>query len=86
MSGQSQSQSQPEVTLKKLRQDLGFSQEELGRRIGCSFRSIAEWEAGRQIPRLDKALALARELKVSVKTLADIMRLDIEGVPDDILQ
>ena len=82
----SQPPSQSEITLKKLRQDLGYSQEDLGRRIGCSFRSIAEWEAGRQVPRLDNALALARELGVSLKTLADVMRLDIRGVPDDVFQ
>lgn len=35
------------------------------------------------MPRFDNAIAIARELGVSLKVLASAMRLDVEGVPDD---
>ena len=74
---------QPEPTLKELRERLKLSQEDLGRRINLSYRTIAEWEGGRKMPRFDNAIALARELGVSLKVLAKSMRLDIEGLLDD---
>ena len=74
------------LTLKSLRNNLNISQEELARRLNLSFRTIGEWEGGKKMPRFDNALALARELGVSLKTLAKAMRLDIEGIPDDIAQ
>ncbi|MCA1991927.1 MAG: helix-turn-helix transcriptional regulator [Coleofasciculus sp. S288] len=40
------------ATLKQLQENLGLTQGELGNRLGLSYRTIAEWEAGRQIPRL----------------------------------
>ena len=73
-------------TLKSLRNSLDISQEQLARRLNLSFRTIGEWEGGKKMPRFDNALALARELGVSLKTLAKAMRLDIEGIPDDIAQ
>jgi transcriptional regulator with XRE-family HTH domain len=70
-------------TLKSLRNSLDISQEELARRLNLSFRTIGEWEGGKKMPRFDNAIALARELGVSLKTLAKVMGLDIEGIPDD---
>ncbi len=75
-----------EITLKALRESLRMTQEELGRRIGLSYRTIAEWESGRKLPRFDNAVALARELGVSLKVLATAMQINVEGVPDDELQ
>ncbi|MBD2411178.1 transcriptional regulator [Nostoc calcicola FACHB-389] len=72
-----------EPNLKSLRESLELSQEQLGRRINLSYRTIAEWESGRKIPRFDNAVALARELGVSMKTLAKAFRIDVEGIPDD---
>ena len=51
--------------------------------MGCGIRSISDWENGHKIPRFDNALALARELGVSLKVLAEAMELDISGIPDD---
>lgn len=72
-----------EPTLKSIRKSLDLSQESLGKRINLSYRTIAEWESGRKVPRLDNAIALARELGISLKSLAKSLRIDVEGVPDD---
>lgn len=72
-----------ELTLRGLRERLDLSQEGLGRRLSLSYRTIAEWESGRKVPRLDNAIAVAGELEVSLKTLAKSIRLDVSKVPDD---
>lgn len=74
------------ITLKSLRESLGLTQGELGSKIGLTYRAIAEWESGRKLPRFDNAVALARELGVSLKVLATAMQLNVDGVPDDELQ
>ena len=75
-----------EITLKVLRESRRLTQEELGDRIGLSYRTIAEWESGRKLPRFDNAVALARELGVSLKFLAKVMQINVDGVADDELQ
>jgi transcriptional regulator with XRE-family HTH domain len=75
-----------EITLKTLREGRGMTQGELGSKLGLSYRAIAEWESGRKLPRFDNAVALARELSVSLKVLAKAMQINVEGVPDDSLQ
>ncbi|MFL9458942.1 helix-turn-helix transcriptional regulator [Tolypothrix bouteillei VB521301_2] len=74
---------QPPLTLKALRERLDLTQEELSRRLNLSFRTIGDWETGKKIPRLDNAVALARELGISLKTLARAFQLDVGGIPDD---
>lgn len=72
-----------QTTWKSLRESLGMTQGELGGKIGLSYRAIAEWESGRKLPRFDNAVALARELGISLKVLAQAMEINVEGVVDD---
>lgn len=72
-----------EPTLKNLIEAAGTTQRQLGRDIGIAEVTINTWVAGKKIPRFDNAIALARELGVSLKTLAKAMRLDVSGIPDD---
>ena len=76
-------ETETELTLKTLRESAELTQAELSRRVNVGVRIINDWERGQYIPRFDRALALARELGVSLKTLAKAMKLDVEGVPDD---
>ena len=69
--------------LKMLRERAGLTQPQLSQKLGVGIRIIGDWESGRKTPRLDNALALARELGVSLKTLASSMRMDVEDMPDD---
>ena len=74
---------QPEPTLKTLRESLDLTQEELSRRLNLSFRTIGDWETGKKVPRFDNAIVLARELGVSLKTLARAFHLEVDGVKND---
>jgi transcriptional regulator with XRE-family HTH domain len=84
MTAENQSERQP--TLKTLRERANLTQPELSNRIGVGIRIISDWESGRKVPRFDNAVALARELGVSLKVLAKAMQINVEGVPDDSLQ
>jgi transcriptional regulator with XRE-family HTH domain len=75
---------QETITLKNLRESANLTQPELSRRMGVGIRIIGDWERGESIPRFDRAIALARELGVPLKTLARCMGLDVTNIPDDL--
>jgi transcriptional regulator with XRE-family HTH domain len=75
--------SQEPLTLKSFRENAQLTQPELSRRMNVGIRIIGDWERGKRIPRFDNAISLARELGVSLKTLARSMDLDVSGIPDD---
>jgi putative transcriptional regulator len=65
-----------ESPLKKLREEMGMSQEEFARRIGTSARTISRWETGESVPSFTiaqmKALdALLLEYGKALKDLPD---------------
>jgi transcriptional regulator with XRE-family HTH domain len=70
-------------TLKVLRENANLTQPELSRRMGVGIRIIGDWERGEAIPRFDRAISLAKELGVSLKTIARSFGLDVKGIPDD---
>ena len=70
-------------TLKALREAAEVTQPELSRRMNVGIRIIGDWERGQSFPRFDRAIALARELGVSLKSLAKSMQLDVSKLPDD---
>lgn len=57
--------------LRRIRQAAGLSQVELAARAGVSRQLISAAEAGRHVPRVDAALALAAALGVGVADLFD---------------
>jgi DNA-binding XRE family transcriptional regulator len=72
-----------EPTLKNLIEAAGTTQRQICKDIGIAEVTINTWVAGKKVPRFDNAIALARELRVSLKTLAKAMRLDVSDIPDD---
>ena len=74
---------QQKLTLKSLREAANLTQPELSRRMKVGIRIIGHWETGEKVPRFDNAIALARELGVSLKTLAIAMKLDVTDIPND---
>ena len=76
-------QEEKQLTQKNLVEAAELTEPELSQKMGVGLRIISDWKAGRKVPRFDNAIALARELGVSLKTLARAMNLDVSGIPDD---
>jgi len=51
--------------------------------MNVGIRIIGDWERGESIPRFDRAVALARELGVSLKVLAKTMGIDAADLVND---
>jgi transcriptional regulator with XRE-family HTH domain len=72
------------ITLKTLRELANYSQKEISQRVGVNYNAYQAWESGRSVPKFDNAVMLARELNVSLKTLAQSMGQDTTEIPDDL--
>ena len=67
--------------LRRVREQRGWSQHELARRVGVSFMTIYRLETGRhQEPRLRLAVALARTLNISLDWLTGVYEDKSEGM------
>jgi transcriptional regulator with XRE-family HTH domain len=69
--------------LRLLREAAELTRSELGRRIGVTERQIYDWENGIKLPRVDRAVALARELGVSIHTVCRVLGIDVTDIPED---
>ena len=58
--------------IQELRKGLGFSQEELGERMGVSRQAISKWEGDQTIPELDKLIALSKLFGLTVGQLLGV--------------
>lgn len=67
-----------------LRKKNGWSQEELGQRMGVSRQSVSKWESGQSIPDLDKIIKLSALFDVSTDYLLkdDMQEESAEPVVD----
>ena len=72
-----------EPTLRSLREAAGFTQGELAKELGLGNRIISDWETGKKIPKFDNAVSLATALKVSLKSLARSMNMNVSNLPSD---
>lgn len=75
--------------LKEYRKQKGYSQTQLGQRIGVTRQAISRWESGTDTPSLERIAALARVLGVSIDALAGVpvppgggIRIDHEKMID----
>ena len=68
-------------TLKKLREDAGMSQEQLGNLLGISKSTIGMYEQGRRVPGLDILIRMSQVFGVSLDYL--IMGKDFTSSADD---
>ena len=55
--------------IKRLRKDLGWTQSELARFTGVSFRTVEKWESNDRAPYLGNGVLLARALGVTAEYL-----------------
>ncbi|WP_319422061.1 helix-turn-helix domain-containing protein [Pleurocapsa sp. FMAR1] len=72
-----------EPTLRTLRESAGLTQEQLAKELNLGIRIISDWENGKKVPKFDNAVSLASALKVSLKTLASSMRMNVSKIPND---
>jgi transcriptional regulator with XRE-family HTH domain len=56
-------------TLAGLREKAGLTQDQLSKKAGVSIDTLRRWEQGRNLPRADDALRLAKGLGVSLDEL-----------------
>ena len=59
-------------TLRRLREEKGFSQKQLGKQMFVNHSTIARWENGSRLPDAEMILRLARCLDVEANTLLQI--------------
>ena len=59
--------------LRRLREEKGLSQKELGKRMFVSHSAIAHWESGRRLPDAVMMLRLAKCLGVDTNTLLQLV-------------
>ena len=57
--------------LKQLRQQTGWSQEQLADRLNVTRQAVAKWERGAGFPDIDNMQALAKLFNTSVDELLD---------------
>lgn len=58
--------------IKQLRDRLGLSQSEVGRRLGVSYAAVQQWESGASRPRPDRIREIALLLNVSQAELLGV--------------
>jgi transcriptional regulator with XRE-family HTH domain len=74
---------EPEKTLNTLIEAAGTTQRQLSRDTSIAEVTINTWTAGRKMPRLDNAVVVAAQLRVSLRTLAKALHIDTSLIPGD---
>ena len=57
--------------ISELRHQKGLTQEELGRKLGVSNKTVSRWENGNYMPDIETLRLLAKEFSVSMEELLD---------------
>ncbi len=57
--------------IAKLRREKGCTQEELGRKLGVSNKTVSRWENGNYMPDIETLRLLSKEFSVSMEELLD---------------
>ena len=71
-------------TLKAFIKQAGYTQRSLAKKLEIPEITMNYWVGGKLIPDTERSLLLARELKISLKTLYKSLGLDVTGIPDDL--
>ena len=71
------------ISVRKLRQEMGDSQQQLATKLGIHWRTVADWERKGIIPSFETVVRMSKVMNVSLKTLAEAFNFDVTGIPDD---
>lgn len=63
----------------QLRRERGWTQEELGERLGVTNKTVSRWENGNYMPSIEMLALMGREFDVSLNELLEGRRLDDEA-------
>lgn len=69
--------------IKKIRQEKGLSQKELGEKLNVSQQMIGQWETGKSNPKLANLQKIATTLSVSTNTF---LKLEKNHTNDELMQ
>lgn len=72
--------------IKRLREERGMTQSELGERIGVGDKAVSKWETGRGLPDISLIQPLAETLGVSVIELMNGDRIRNQNVSANMLR
>lgn len=62
--------------LAHLRQEAGWTQEQLGEKLGVTNKTVSRWENGHYLPDIDTFVQLSKLYDVSLNELVSGQRLD----------
>ena len=62
--------------LSELRRERGITQEELGRELGVSNKTVSRWETGTYLPPVEMLQALSNKYGISINEILAGERLD----------
>ena len=61
--------------IAELRREKGYTQEELGKKLGVSNKTVSRWENGNYMPDIETLRLLGKEFSVSMEELLDGERI-----------
>lgn len=64
--------------IAQLRREKGWTQEELGERVGVTNKTVSRWENGNYMPSIELLTLMGREFDVSLNELIEGRRLESE--------
>ncbi len=67
--------------ISALRKEKGLTQEELGRKLGVSNKTVSRWENGNYMPDIETLRLLGKEFSVSMEELLDGEKVSDEKPP-----
>ena len=68
--------------ISELRKENGFTQEQLGEKIGVSNKTVSRWETGTYLPPADTLLILSELFNVTINEILSGKRLSKEEYRD----
>ena len=69
------------LTLKSLIESAGYTQKSFAKSLGVALSTVTYYISGEKLPRVDRFLEMCKKLNVSPITLAQSMKLDVDGIP-----
>ena len=64
--------------IKKIRQEKGLSQKELGKKLNVSQQMIGQWETGKSNPKIETLRRIADTLKVGLWEIVELDQMDLD--------